>query len=441
MFRPVSGTNIEEIATALAKGRDRGQRTVLFLGSRAGGLFGNEFLYDTLKDFSLLDFSTLSNIEKFRESYYVLNKHFTEGERHNILVGALATLTYKEEDKLLAELVKTGFFESIISTNIDTLLEDAYSDCGLHAPDDYRVFRVGLEDSAGIEHDKVGNGYLVKVFGDLDSLRYNITGDFKADDSLQQFLQSKLAGDVLLVGYDPIWDHGLEQAFPLKGKTLRYVDETALPPDTHLAHVLKRRGNKVLQGDQGSYSSFFRSLYYMLGKKVAREKVMPVPESLLSKSPASDTKKVFISCSSEDNSYLERLIIHLKGYMLKDTVDIWDETKIPAGTDWQNGIKESLMQAKVALLLVSSHFLSSARKKELPILLEAASSGDVQFLPIIIDPSTSDDPSASLFDDSNPLNKYQVVNSSSKPLKWMKPYEQELMWNKLAEQVYDILRS
>src|SRR5436309_7795358 len=112
-------TNIEEIARALTAQREQGQRIVLFLGARAGGLFGNEFLYETLKNFSLLDFNTLSDVEKFRESYYVLNKHFTESERHNILVGALATLRYREEDKLLAELVKAGFFEFIISTNID----------------------------------------------------------------------------------------------------------------------------------------------------------------------------------------------------------------------------------------------------------------------------------------------------------------------------------
>src|SRR5437868_1356853 len=125
MSRSVTETTIEEIARTLTTRRGQGQRIALFLGARAGGLFGNRFLYDTLKQFSLLDFDTLSNVEKFRECYYVLNKHFKKSERHDILVGALATLRYREEDKLLAELVKAGFFEVIISTNIDTLLEDA----------------------------------------------------------------------------------------------------------------------------------------------------------------------------------------------------------------------------------------------------------------------------------------------------------------------------
>src|SRR5947209_1979768 len=117
MSRSAAETSIEEIARALATRRDQGQPTVLFLGARAGGLFGNEFLYDTLKNFSLLNFDILSNVEKFRECYHVLSTYFTESDSQNILVGALAALRYREEDKLLTELVKAGLFEVIISTN------------------------------------------------------------------------------------------------------------------------------------------------------------------------------------------------------------------------------------------------------------------------------------------------------------------------------------
>src|SRR2546421_12243882 len=146
-------TSIKEIARALATQKDQGQRAVLFLGARAGGLFGNEFLYDTLNNFSLLNFDALSDVDKFKECYYVLNKHFTESERHNILVGALATLRYREEDKFLAKLVKAGLFEVIITTNIDTLVEDAYSLWGMSEPNDYQVFIRGVPNIAEIVHD------------------------------------------------------------------------------------------------------------------------------------------------------------------------------------------------------------------------------------------------------------------------------------------------
>src|SRR5437660_12385720 len=106
MSRSVQETNVAEIARELTTRRDQGQRTVLFLGSRVGGLFGNEYLYETLKQFSLLNFDNLSYTDKFRECSSILHKRFTERERHNILVGALAALLYKEEDKLLADLIK-----------------------------------------------------------------------------------------------------------------------------------------------------------------------------------------------------------------------------------------------------------------------------------------------------------------------------------------------
>src|SRR6266516_1274469 len=243
-------TTIEEIARTLATRRDQGKPMVLFLGVRAGGLFGNEFLYDTLKNFSLLDFNTLSNVEKFRESYYVLNKHFTESERHNILVGALATLRYREEDKLLAELVKAGFFEFIISTNIDTLLEDACSSCGLQAPDDYQVFIPDINEIIKLEQNKPKYCSVIKVFGALASKHYSIAGeafDFHAKHELQKFLASVLTKDVLIVGYDPVWDHAIEQAFPKTGSTVWYVNETELLQNTYLASIFDQRHSKFFQ--------------------------------------------------------------------------------------------------------------------------------------------------------------------------------------------------
>jgi hypothetical protein len=442
MSGSVTETNIKEIARVLATRRDQNRRTVLFLGARAGGLFGNGYLYEMLKQFSFLNFDNPSilNVDKFRECYYVLNKRFTEVERHNILVGALAALGYREEDKILAELVKAGLFEVIISTNIDTLLEEACSFWGMRNPNDYQVFIPGVDDIAEIEQDKPRYTSIIKVCGDLESLHYNMMGgaiDLQAEKGLQELLESKLSREVLILGYDPTWDQPIEQAFSPTGETVWYINETELQPNTHFASIFAQRNGKFLQSDRGSYSSFLQTLHDCLGEEIKWEEVATAPHPLMPQSPGQGKKRVFISYSHQDRPYLERLTTHLKGYMLKDTVDIWDDMKILLGTDWTKEIKRALAQAKVAVLLVSNHYLSSdfIRTYELPILLEAAQRRDVQLLPIIIEPS------ASLFNDRELLNQYQVVNSSSKPLKWMKPYEQEVVWNKLAEQVYGILRS
>lgn len=433
-------TNLEEIARTLMMRRDQGQRPVLFLGARAGGLFGNEYLYDTLKNFSLLNFDTLSNVDKFRECYYVLNIHFTESERHNILVGAMAALRYREEDKLLAELVKAGFFEVIISTNIDSLLEDACSSLGLRDSDDYQVFIPGVDEISEIEQHKPDHVSIIKVFSDLDLLHSSSVDkifNLQAEQGLQKLLTSNLARDVLIVGYDPVWDHSVERAFPPTGGNIWYLNETELSQHSHLASVLAQRHGIFLYTEQENYSNFLRALKDFLGEGISQEKVTTTPFLLQPQLPNEERNKIFISYNLRDKPYLERLVTHLKGYLLKDKVDIWDDTRIQPGTNWMEEIKKALSQAKVIVLLVSRHFLSSdyVRAHELPILLEVAHGGDLQLLPVIIDPATS------LFNERDPLNQYQVVNSSSKPMEWMRPYEQEVVWNKLAEQVYSILHS
>lgn len=435
--------NIEEISRTLETRRDHGQRTVLFLGARAGGLFRNEYLYEIMKKFSLLNFDTLSNEDKFKECYRVLSTRFSKTEINDILVGALGPLRYREEDKLLTGLVKAGFLEGIISTNIDALLEDACSFWGMREPNDYRLFISGIHDIGEIERDKRKYSYIIKAFGDIDSLYYNTAGsefDINANHRLQKFLNSKLSRNVLIVGYDPVWDRSIERAFPTTGEIVWYVNETALPQNAYLASALDRRDSKFLQGDQGSYSSFFQALHDLLGEKVNREERATMPFPILPQLPSRVKKKVFISYSHKDKEYLERLRVHLMGYLFarseKDILDIWDDTKISSGTDWKEEIKKALKHTKVAILLVSANFLSSNSKHGLPFLQEAANRGDVKLLPIILDVS------ASSFDkDRESLYQYQVVNSVSEPLKWMMPYEQEVVWAKLAGQVYDILSS
>lgn len=435
-------TNVEEIANELKMRRNQGQRTTLFLGSRTGGLFDNEYFYETLKQFSLLNFDTLSNIDKFRECYYVLLKHFKEIERHNILVGTLATLRYREEDELLAALIRANFFETIITTNIDSLLEEACSLSDTY----FQTFIPGMSDAAAIDKTNYRRNTIIKLFGDIESRHYLTPGEtFDLHrNGLYAFLQSNLGSDVLMVGYDPVWDHEIEQIFPLTGKTIRYINETEMPPHSHLASLLKQRNVRFLPKSRGIYSSFVRDLYSNLAEEV-HFNVITAPLPAQPQDSIKDEKRVFISYSHKDGKYFDRLITHLKGYFyllkgtsqLKDAIDIWDDTKIRVGANWQAEIEKALAQAGVAILLISANYLSSRLviTKELPLLLEAARRGKVKLLPIILDQSPL------LSKELEPLNQYQVVNSSSKPLRWMNPYEREVVWDKLAEQVCGILDS
>jgi hypothetical protein len=181
-------------------------------------------------------------------------------------------------------------------------------------------------------------------------------------------------------------------------------------------------------------------LYLFLGEEVSHEKVELMPPLTLSQLPDEEKKGIFISCSHKDNQYLERLTTHLNGYLLfasdkstQDILQIWDDTKMSPGKDWSEEIKEALAQAKVAILLVSKDFLLSKpiREQELPLVLDAAKKGDIQLVLVILDASSS-----AFNKDRDALYQYQAVNSVLEPLSKKKPYDQEVLWAKVAQKVF-----
>jgi len=151
--------------------------------------------------------------------------------------------------------------------------------------------------------------------------------------------------------------------------------------------------------------------------------------------------RAFISYSHNDKKHLERLQVHLKGFLNvgdeKESLNficdnVWDDSKIAVGSDWQKEIRDALNQAKLAVLLVSADFFGSdfIRDKELKVLLEAARTGQVQVVPVIL--------SASVFERTE-LSNYQSINPVTEPLMKMKPDEQEELWQRLADRIYSVL--
>ena len=79
------------------------------------------------------------------------------------------------------------------------------------------------------------------------------------------------------------------------------------------------------------------------------------------KSLGTQHTKAFVSYSHKDSIWLEELRPHL-GSLAREkgfASSFWDDTKIKAGTGWQVEIYDALNAAKVAILLISKHFLES----------------------------------------------------------------------------------
>ena len=85
-------------------------------------------------------------------------------------------------------------------------------------------------------------------------------------------------------------------------------------------------------------------------------------------------KKIFVSYSHQDKIWLDDIKIMLKPIVRNNKLDLWDDSKLNAGSLWREEITKAINESQVAVLLVSKHFLKSdfIAKNELPPLLKAA---------------------------------------------------------------------
>jgi len=136
--------DISTIAKLLDVRKRNNHRAVLLLGARTGGLFRSDHFYESLQEFSNRDFNKLSPLEKFNECHSILTSdHFSEAEIHSIVRTSLRDLTVTIADACLAELVKQGYFEEIISTNIDDMLEQALVEIEMQEQREFEVLIAG----------------------------------------------------------------------------------------------------------------------------------------------------------------------------------------------------------------------------------------------------------------------------------------------------------
>jgi Leucine-rich repeat (LRR) protein len=138
--------------------------------------------------------------------------------------------------------------------------------------------------------------------------------------------------------------------------------------------------------------------------------------------------KVFISYSHQDERWLKRLCAHLKPFERAGRIDPWVDTRITTGQRWRAEIQRALEEAKVAVLLISPHFLASEfiSDHELPTLLSAEQEAGLVVLPVLLSPST--------FKRSH-LAQFQALPRSKTLSEMRRTAEREQVWVELTDEI------
>ena len=253
--------DIGEIASWLELKKSMAHAPILVLGSRAGSLFRSQNFYDVLERYSYRNFHGLAANEQFGECYNVLKQvQFYEGELHSLLRSSMRDSIPTEADIFLAELIKQGFFQEIISTNIDDVLEQALVQVGLREANDFELLWPPLERP----HLERRLTYrITKIFGDFASRVYDVLRQqflLQSNQGLINLVEHILAKDVLMVGVDPIWDEELLRVLPASKSTLWLVGEEGLVNHPLLSEHAIDRPIMYLTENEDVYENFLQAL-------------------------------------------------------------------------------------------------------------------------------------------------------------------------------------
>ena len=414
MFEHASRIAILQIVEQLRMRRATGLKTVLVLGARTGGLFRSMRFYQTLQAFAPPAFSTSSQNEQFAHCYHLLTEQdalFSPSESQLLLSNALAQITILEAERNLAALILQGYFDPIITTNADRLLEQALTSAGWQELQDFEVINLVSEtDGHVFSRGRQLPCTIIEVFGALTARNYLLQGRYAhMHRNSVMALARLLQRDCLVLGFDEAWDGTLSYLFPAQGDHCWLITEEELDRRSPWHTIGSSRHIRLfVDSEQARYENFVAKLYQdliagptttsslsALAQSQTDRRSTPhsvelssASESLQVNQDKTKPLEVFFSYHQNDAGYLQQLVSHLATMEHQQLIRAWFPQKIEAGQPMTENIRLHLSQSTIILLLVSSDFIASTALYfgEVKQAMELHQAGKATVIPILIRP-------------------------------------------------------
>ncbi len=179
--------------------------------------------------------------------------------------------------KPLALLIKSGYFRTIITANLDSNLEDALFEVGVH-PGSISVLVVNRDNPEHILAALENRNNEIKIIKLRGSLKDNAIHEsypvfFEIPTAIRSALERFINGDIIVIGSLQREDD-IRRALKQTGGSIYYVTQELPKKTDDIIRVIEARGGKPesysISGQYGDVNNFFVAL----GKGLASEKKM-----------------------------------------------------------------------------------------------------------------------------------------------------------------------
>lgn len=213
----------------------------------------------------------------------------SDDERFAILRDLVEGRSPSKGYQSLAELIRVGYFDVVLSTNFDPLLEDAITGVPMRRRDYVFLVHGVMEPEFIADHldNRVPRVKVLKLHRDLFYRKFYYTGEEIGEfpplisRALEIYLNHR---DVLVVGHS-MRDTDINRCLTEKGSSIWYVGPS--PPSGEIAQFMKLRKSEhnVVSGNRGYFDAFFTQLRAALLGGTAEISVDEIAQSIFSVAP------------------------------------------------------------------------------------------------------------------------------------------------------------